>query len=74
MGYATHVLLRSKAKSFHHIQTAADTNSVPEYENDEKMISTLQHLHMSELLYHDDDAIDPDGPNGINVSRMVPVK
>ena len=37
------------------------------------MISTLQHLHMSDLLHHDDDdAINPDGPNDIDVSRMVP--
>ena len=27
---------------------------------------------MSDLLHHDDDAIDPDGPNDIDVSRMVP--
>ena len=31
---------------FHHINAAADPNSVPTYENDEAMISTLQHLHM----------------------------
>ena len=41
---------------FHHIQAAADTNSVPTYENEETVISTLQHLHMSDLLHHDDDA------------------
>ena len=57
---------------FHHIQAAADTNSVPTYENEETMISTLQHLHMSDPLHHDEDAIDPDGPNDIDVSRMVP--
>ena len=27
---------------------------------------------MSDLLRHDDDAIDPDGPNDIDVSRMIP--
>ena len=27
---------------------------------------------MSDLLRHDDDAIDPDGLNDIDVSRMVP--
>ena len=42
------------------------------YKNDEAVISTLQHLYMSDLLHHDDDAIDPDGPNDIDVSRMVP--
>jgi hypothetical protein len=26
---------------------------------------------MSELLHHDDDAVDPDGPNDIDVSRML---
>jgi len=72
MGYATQFILRK----YHIIPsyTAADTNSVPTYENDEAMIPTLQqHLHMSDLLHHDDDnEIDPDGPNDIDVSRMVP--
>ena len=27
---------------------------------------------MSDLLHHDEDAIDPDRPNDIDVSRMVP--
>ena len=44
---------------------------MPTYENEETMISTLQHLHMSDLLQHDEDAIDPDGLNDIDVSRMV---
>ena len=35
------------------------------------MISNLQHLHMSDLIHYDDDAIDPDGPDDIDVSRMV---
>ena len=48
---------------FHHIQAVADTNSVLTYENDEPMISTLQHLHMSDLLHHDDDELDANGPN-----------
>ena len=26
---------------------------------------------MSDLLHHDEDAVDPDGPNDIDVSRMV---
>ena len=26
---------------------------------------------MSDLLQHDEDAVDPDGPNDIDVSRMV---
>ena len=56
---------------FHHIQAAADTNSVPTCENEEAMILTLQNLHMSDLLHHDDDAMNPDGPNDIDVSRMV---
>ena len=45
---------------------------MPTYENEEAMISTLQHLHMSDLLHLDDDAIDPDEPNDIDISRMVP--
>jgi hypothetical protein len=35
------------------------------------MTATLQHLHISELLHHDEDAVDPDGPNDIDVSRML---
>ena len=62
----------SAATLFRHIQAAADTNSVPRYEKDEAVISILQHLHMSDLIDHDDDAIDSDGPNNIDVSRMVP--
>ena len=27
---------------------------------------------MSDLLQHDEDAVDPDGPNDIDVSRMIP--
>ena len=57
---------------FHHIQAASDTHSVPTYENEGAMISALQHLHMSDLLHHYDDAIDPDEPNDIDVSIMVP--
>ena len=35
------------------------------------VVMTLQHLHMSELLHHDEDAVDPDGSNDIDVSRMI---
>jgi len=36
------------------------------------MISTLQDLHMSDLLHHDDGAIDPGGPNDIDMSKNSP--
>jgi len=35
------------------------------------MTATLQHLNMSELLHHDEDAVDPYGPNDIDVSRII---
>ena len=35
------------------------------------MTATLQHLHTSELLHHDEDAVDSDGLNDIDVSRML---
>jgi len=37
----------------------------PKYENIDTMTATLHHLHMSELLHHDDDVIDPDVTNGL---------
>ena len=35
------------------------------------MTGILQHLHVSELLHHNEDVIDPDGPNDIDMSRMI---
>jgi len=35
------------------------------------MNSTSQHLFMSDLLHHNDDAVHPDGPNDIDVSQTV---
>ena len=40
------------------------------YDDIDTMTATLQHLHMSELLHHNDDAVDPYGPNDIDLSRM----
>jgi len=59
-----------KAILFHRIQSVADTHSVPAYADVDTMSATLQHLHMSELLQHDDDAIDTEGPNDVYISRM----
>ena len=59
-----------QATLFHHIQSLADTYSVPTFVNVDTMSATLQHLHMSEILHHDDDSIE--GPNDIDISRMVP--
>jgi len=61
-----------QATLFHHIQSVADTLSVPTSVDVDTMSATLQHLHMSELLQHDDDAIDAEGSNDIDISRMVP--
>ena len=36
------------------------------------MTTTLQHLHMSELLTHDDEGVDENGPNDIDYVRMLP--
>ena len=40
-----------KGTLFHHIQSVADTNSIPAKMDVDTMTSTLQHLHMSELLH-----------------------
>ena len=50
------------------LATLFDTTAVPAYDD---IDATLQHLHMSELLHHDEDTVDPDGPNDIDVSRML---
>ena len=36
------------------------------------MKTTLQHLHMSDLLTHDDECVDENGPNDIEYLRMLP--
>ena len=46
------------------ISSAADTTAVPAHDDIDTMTATLQHLHMSELLHHDEDAVDPDGKLG----------
>ena len=46
---------------FNHISSEADTTAVPEYDNIDTMTATLQHLHISELLHHYEDAVDLDG-------------
>ena len=56
---------------FNHIRSEANTTAVLEYDDIDTMTTTLQHLHMSGLLHHDDDAVDPDGPNDIDLSRMM---
>ena len=53
---------------FYHIQSQADTTFSPKYDRFEDMTKTLQHLHRSDLLTHDDD----DGPNDIEYLRMLP--
>ena len=56
------------ATLFNHISSSADTTAVPSYDDIDTMTATLQHLHMSELFHHE---VDPDGPNDIDVSRML---
>jgi len=48
-------------------------NGCPAYDDIDTMTATSQHRSMSELLHHDEDAVDPDGPNDIDVSRMLTV-
>ena len=47
---------------------------MPTYADVDTVSAILQHLHMSELLRHDVDDIffDMEGPNDIEISRMVP--
>ena len=57
---------------FHHTSSQADTTYLPLYTSVDKMTQTIQNLHMSDLLEHDDDGSCTDGPNDIDVSRMLP--
>ena len=36
------------------------------------MMTTLQHLHMSDLLTHEDEGVDENGPNDIEYLRILP--
>ena len=56
---------------FYYIQSHADTSVLPKYDGVEDM-TTLQLLHMSDLLTHDDEGVDENGPNDIEYSRMSP--
>ena len=53
------------------LNSEADKTVAPEYDNIDTMTATMQHLQMSELLHHDENAIDPNDPNDIDVSRMI---
>ena len=59
------------ATLFSRKNSAADTTAIPAYDDINTMTATLQHLHMSELLHHDEDAVESNGPNDIDVSRML---
>ena len=56
---------------FNYIQSPQRLYLQCKYDNIDTTTAPLQHLHMSELLYHDEDSIDPDGQNNIDVSRMI---
>jgi hypothetical protein len=56
----------------YHIQSQADTSFLPKYDGVKDMTTTLQHLHMSDLLTHDDEGVDENGPNDIDYVRMLP--
>ena len=51
---------------FFHIQSQADTTFLPKYDGADEMTTTLQHLRMSDLLTHDDEGVDENGPNDID--------
>ena len=71
MCYTAQAIHGAACNTFRYISSVADTTAVPAYDDIDAMTATLQHLHMSELLHHDEDAVDPDGPNDIDVSRML---
>jgi len=48
---------------FHRIQSQTGTTFSPKYDGVEEMTSTLQNLHMSNLLTHDDEGVDKNEPN-----------
>ena len=56
---------------FYHIQSQADTTFILKYDGVDNMI-TLQHLHISDLLTHDGEGVDENGPNDIEYIRMLP--
>jgi hypothetical protein len=57
---------------FYNISSAADTTYLPTYTTVDDMTQTIQNLHMSDLLEYDDDGSSTDGPNDIDVTRMLP--
>ena len=56
----------------YHIQSLVDTIFIPKYDGVDDMTTTLQHLHMSDLLTHDDEGVDENGQNDIEYIRMLP--
>ena len=72
MCYTAHAIHGAASNTFRsHKLSSRHTTAVPAYDDIDAMTATLQHLHMSELLHHDKDAVDSDGPNDIDVSRML---
>ena len=57
---------------FYDIQSQAATTFLPKYDGVDEMTTTLQYLHMSDLLTHDDEGVDENGPNDIEYLRMLP--
>ena len=49
-----------------------DRTFILKYDGIEDMTTTLQHLHMSDLLNHDNEGVDDNGPNDIEYSQMLP--
>ena len=56
----------------YHIQSQADTSFLLKFNGVEDMTTTLQHLHMGDLLTHDDEGVEENGPYDIDYLRMLP--
>jgi transposase InsO family protein len=56
---------------FAHVHAQADTTFLPTFTDVEDITQTLQHMHLSDILEYADDGADMEGPNDIDVSRML---
>jgi len=55
-----------------HIDAVADTTHIPTYTSVHDMTQTTMQLHHSDILYYYGDGSTTDGPNDIDISRMIP--
>jgi len=57
---------------FCHIEAARDTAHIPTYTSVDDMTQTIHQFYLSDILDYDDDESTTEGPNDIDISRMIP--